>query len=107
MRAGKLDSTITVQRDGSTVIDDYGTPTTSPGASATVRAQVIQASTEEFIRGAGATDESVVVFRIRWLADLTNADRVDWDGRTYNVKEVKEIRRRKGLDIRCIALGNA
>mgnify|MGYP001056064592 CR=1 FL=1 len=106
MRAGKLDSTITVQRFTATV-DDYGTPVESWATVATVRAQVIQANTEEFLRGAGATDETAVIFRVRWINGLKTADRVQWDGQTFNIKELKEIRRHKGLDIRCIALGNA
>lgn len=103
MRAGKLDRTVTVQRFTSTV-DDYGTPKSTWADVATMRAQVLQANTEEFIRGYGASDKSVVIFRIRHLDGITNADRVAHNGSHLNIKEIKEIGRRKGLELRCEAL---
>lgn len=102
MRAGKLDRIITVQRFESTV-DDYGTPVETWTDVATVRAQKVQASTEEFIEGQGATDDTVIIFRTRWLDGVTNADRVVHDGENFNVMETKEIGRRKGLELRCEA----
>ncbi len=101
MRAGKLDQQITVQRSV-TAIDDYGVPSTTWTDLVTVRAQVIQQSTEEFIRN-GASDETVVVFRTRWIEDVTTADRVVFDEDNFNIKELKPIGRRKGLDIRAVA----
>jgi SPP1 family predicted phage head-tail adaptor len=68
-----------------------------------VRAQIIQASTEEFMKGWGASDEAAIVFRIRYFDGLTNADRVSYGGKTYDLKEIKEIGRRKGLDLRTTA----
>jgi SPP1 family predicted phage head-tail adaptor len=101
MRAGKLDRSITVQRFISTV-DDYGTPVQSWTDHVETRAQIIQQSTEEFIRGYGASDDAIVIFRTRWIDDITTADRVSFDGETYNIKEIKQIGRRKGLDIRAV-----
>lgn len=100
MRAGKLDRTIKLQSFSSTV-DDYGTPVETWTDFATLRAQIIQASTEEYLRGYGETDALVVIFRIRWLAGVTAAHRVHYDGRNLNIREVKEIGRRRGLDLRC------
>lgn len=102
MRAGRLDRQIEVQRYSDT-IDEAGvaTPTWTPVA--TVRAEIVQASTEEFIRAYGASDESLVIFRLRFLEGITNADRVVFDGRNHNIKEVKEIRRRRGLELRTVA----
>ncbi len=102
MRAGRLDTTITIIRDTVTV-DDYGTPTTEAAVVATHRAQIIQSSTEEFIRGAGASDETVTIFRTRYIADITNADRIQHGGQTYNIKELKPLGRRRGLEIRSVA----
>lgn len=100
MRAGKLDKLITLQRFTSTV-DDFGTPVETWADLATLRAQVVQASTEEFIR-AGAEADTVIVFRARYLDGITTADRVAFAGATYDVKEMKEIGRRQGLEIRCV-----
>lgn len=104
MRAGKLDKTITLQRF-TTTVDDYGTPVETWTTLATVRAQVIQASTEEFMRAFGASTETAVIFRIRFLDGVTLADRVDHAGKLYDIKETKEIGRRQGLDLRCVAVG--
>ncbi len=104
MRAGKLDKTIIIER-ATTIVDDYGTPVETWTTFSTVRAQLIQASTEEFMRSFGASSEVAAVFRIRWLDGLTLADRVTYDGRAYDLKEIKELGRREGLDLRCFAHG--
>lgn len=100
MRAGKLDQQIAIQRFTNTV-DDYGTPVETWTTLATVRAQIIQQSTEEFIRNFGASDETVTVFRVRWIDEITTADRVLFDGDSHNIKETKQIGRRAGLELRC------
>ena len=102
MRAGKLDRTIRIDTYSAGVPDDYGTVTETWTALATLRAQLVQASTEEFIRAYGASDETVIIFRTRWLAGVTNADRVHYEGEFFNIKEVKEIGRRKGLELRAV-----
>lgn len=104
MRAGSMDSQITVQR-ATTAINDYGAPVETWADLVTLRAQVIQSSTEEFIRGAGASDETVVVFRTWYFDDVTLADRIVFDGEIHNIKETKEIGRRNGLEIRTKSLG--
>lgn len=99
MRAGKLDRSITVQSFTSTV-NDYGTPIETWTDVATVRAQIIQSSTEEFLTS-GATDETVIIFRTRYFGAVAPKSRILFEGEEYNVREVKEIGRRKGLDLRC------
>lgn len=100
MRAGKLDRQIAIQSFGTTV-DDYGTPTETWTTVATVRAQIIEASTEEYQRAYGEGGNTSVVFRIRWLDGITNAHRVQYDGKNLNIRETKEIGRRKGIELRC------
>lgn len=100
MRSGKLDKLITLQRFTSTV-DDFGTPVETWADLAELRAQVVQATSEEFIR-AGAESETVIIFRTRFLDGVTTADRVAFAGAAYDIKETKEIGRRGGLEIRCL-----
>lgn len=104
MRAGKLDRTIAIQRSTHT-IDETGNPVFNWPNLATLRAEVVQSSTEEFMRGFGASDETVIVFRTRYLDGVTTADRISYSGRFHNIKEVKELGRRDGLEIRAIATG--
>lgn len=104
MRAGKLDRIIEVQRLSRTV-DDYGTETEAWTPVATLRAQLVQSSTEEFMNSFGSSAETATVFRIRYRDDLLTSDRVTYRGQSYDVKEIKELGRREGLDLRCVAAG--
>jgi SPP1 family predicted phage head-tail adaptor len=104
MRAGRLDRSITIQRS-TYIVDDTGNPAYDWTDLTTQRAEIIQASTEEFIRAYGAADETVTIFRLRFFDGITNADRVLYAGMAHNIKEVKEIGRRKGLEIRTVAIG--
>ncbi|MBB4123286.1 phage head closure protein [Martelella radicis] len=104
MRAGSLDQIITVQRSTETV-NEYGAPVFSWTDIDTLRAQKVEASTDEFLRDYGAIDETAVVFRVRWRDGITPADRVVHDGMVFKLKQVKEIGRRKGLELRCVSSG--
>lgn len=104
MRAGKLTKTIVIQRV-TTTVDEYGTPIEGWATVATVRADLIQSSVEEFMRSFGTSAETAVIFRIRYLDGVTTADRVTHDGRSFDVKEIKELGRREGLELRCAAQG--
>lgn len=105
MRAGALDRIIVIQR-GSDAPAEYGTIITAWSDLATVRAQLVQTSTTEFIRNYGSSSEAVTVFRIRHLAGVTLADRVQYEGAAFNIVEIKEIGRREGLELRCERIGS-
>lgn len=100
MRAGTLDRQISIERL-STAIDEAGTPIETWTEIATPRAALVQASTAEYLRGYGETEAMAVIFRIRWLDGITPGHRVTYDERTLNVREVTEIGRRRGLELRC------
>lgn len=100
MRAGKLDKTIKVQAFTETV-NEYGGVTETWTDFATVRAQVVQAGTEEFLRSYGEADTTAIIFRIRWLDGVTTDHCIVYDGKNLNIRELKEIGRRKGLELRC------
>jgi SPP1 family predicted phage head-tail adaptor len=101
MRSGKLDKLITIERSGEAV-DDYGRVTTGWTALATVRAEILQASTAEFLRAFGEAEQTGIAFRIRFIPGVTvnTNDRVTHAGQAYGLVEVKEIGRRKGLELR-------
>ena len=56
MRAGKLDKIITIGRVTNTV-DDFGTPQEGWATVATVRAQRVKLTTEEFLSWQASIDE--------------------------------------------------
>lgn len=99
MRAGSLDQVITIER-ASIAIDANRATIETWSPVATMRAGIVKASTEEFMRDRGAASETVITFRIRYCDDVTLADRIAYDGDHYNVKDMKELGRRRGLDIR-------
>lgn len=103
MRAGRLDRTITVlKRTEGEPEGPFGTiPITYPPL-ATVRAEIVQGSTEDFLRSYGEVTETAIIFRIRWLDNVTTSDRVSHEGESLTIREVKEIGRRRGLEIRCV-----
>lgn len=105
MRAGRLDQTIEVKR--ATLIDDgYGSQVPGPIETiATLRAQIIEESTDEFIRNWGASTERLRIFRTRFIDGVTLEDQIAHDGVTFNLKQIKEIGRRRGLELRCVAVG--
>lgn len=104
MRSGKLSRVIVIER-ASTIINAAGTPSSVWTDHATLRAEVVRLSTAEVIRGlGGAVDERSLIIRTRFLAGLTNADRVRFDGRTYNIKEAIPIDGDRGLELRAEAI---
>lgn len=100
MRAGKMDKSITIQAFTSTV-DEYGTPVEAWTDFATRKAQLVQGSTDEFLAAYGETEAVTAVFRLRWLDGVTPDHRVQYAGRGLNIREITEIGRKRGLELRC------
>ncbi|EGJ21666.1 phage head-tail adaptor, putative [Cereibacter sphaeroides WS8N] len=103
MQSGKLARVIEIE--GATfATDDFGTPIPTWSRKATLRAEIVTAEASEFIRGWGASEETAIVFRTRFLDGITMSDRVSFDGQHFNIKGVVPIGRRKGLELRCVAV---
>ncbi|GAA4111182.1 phage head closure protein [Aminobacter aganoensis] len=102
MRAGKLDRTITIERK-SEAVSDSGAVVAAWTPVATVRAEIVTSAASEFLTGFGEAESGNIAFRIRYLAGITTADRVTYAGQVYDLKEVTEIGRRRGLELRAVA----
>lgn len=102
MRAGKLDRTITLQRKTEGKNQHHGSVTAWTDI-ATVRAEIVTQSASEFLTGFGEAEAGTIVFRIRYLAGITTADCVTYAGQAYDLKEITEIGRRRGLELRAVA----
>lgn len=102
MRAGKLDRTITLERLTET-LNENRTPIPAWSTIATVRAEILQQSTNEFLTGYGEALAGTIIFRIRYLPGITTVDRVTYAGTVYDLQEIKEIGRRRGLELRAVA----
>lgn len=101
MKAGNLDRTISIDAYTAGAPDDYGVSQPAWAPFATIRAQLVTMSTEEFLRASGEASEATIVFRTRFLPGITNAHRLTFEGRQFDIKEVKEIGRRDALELRC------
>lgn len=100
MRAGKLDKTIIIERQSESV-NTAGTVTSTWTTIATLRAEVLQASAGEFLKAHGEAESASIIFRVRYVADITTDDRVSFGGAAYDLVEIKEMGRRRGLELRC------
>lgn len=100
MSAGRMVHEIVVWRATDTV-NEYGTPTRDWLQIASLRAEVVERSTEEFLAGPGATDEARAVFRTRVLDGLRTGDRVTFQGDDFLIREIVPIGRRHRLELRC------
>lgn len=101
MKSGKLDRHITIERSAET-IDDYGRTATTWSTIATVRAEILQATTAEFLRSYGEAETSAIAFRIRAIpgVEIRTSDRVAYAGEAFNLVEIREIGRRRWLELR-------
>jgi SPP1 family predicted phage head-tail adaptor len=98
--AGKLDRTIRIER-AHRVVGAAGQESVAWTTVATVRAELLQADAVEVSGPHGISSTDNLAFRLRHLAGITPADRVAYDGRTLNIRSVKEIGRRRALELIC------
>ena len=104
MRAGKLDRIITIERRDGYDRDGQGGMTPRWVKRAEMRAQLVEANTEEFIRTYGTSDDDIRIFRIRYIPGVETSDRVMFAGEIHNIKSLKIIGRNKGLEIRTVTI---
>lgn len=102
MKAGNLDRSIVIQRQGAAVDDGF---TMQPGAWATLatrKAQRITSRGREVFEQQGVDAEVPMTFVFRddsVTRSITPKDRLDFAGRVYDIKAVSEIGRRRGIEV--------
>lgn len=105
MKAGILDRRLTVQRLTTGTPDEYGVPSMSWTDVRTVWARVTPDSEDENYK-LGVNEAFVLVkVQARWFAGLTTTDRLVIDGRVFDIRGIREIGRREGLEIKAKAAG--
>ncbi len=100
---GNMDRRITIERERETV-KPSGSVVKAWAPFAIVWAEVLQQTASEFFTGYGEAETSTVIFRVRFQPGITTSDRIVYDGTAYGLKEIKEIGRRDGLELRGEAL---
>lgn len=104
MRAGALDRTIIIERAAYSV-NEYGTEVAAWSTVATLRAERIANEALPRTEGAPSTDRTAT-FRMRFLAGLTFNDRMLFEGAPWTIRDIQEIGRRRGLEIKVERIGS-
>lgn len=103
MDSGKLQSRIELQRMTETV-QPSGAVSNVWTTYATGRAELRQAGVSEFLATFGEGSATNAVFVIRWLPGVSVSDRINHAGKFWNIVAIAEIGRRRGLELRAVAL---
>ncbi|MFC3322626.1 phage head closure protein [Mesorhizobium cantuariense] len=101
MRAGKLDRSIDLQRNVETKSSTGSVTSVWTNFATGLRAEKIDATADETARTFGEAETISMTFRIRYVGNLTTADRVIYEGVAFDLVGITEIGRRRGLELRC------
>ncbi len=104
MRAGKLDRELLIERV-TTTIGEAGTPLEAWSTLTMLRGEIIEDKTSEEQREQGSSTERLITFRTRFYPGLTVADRLTFEAQTFNLTGVKEIGRRRELELQAKRVG--
>lgn len=102
MRAGSLDRIITIRRADAerfTLPDEHGVTHANPEAPITMRAELQDAEATDIAHEAGHMTKTRWTFRLRFLPRINPGDQLTYDKRQFEIVAVKEIGRRKGLEL--------
>lgn len=102
MRAGKLDRRLTVQRK--TLVDSGGWNDEEVWSDlVTLWAEKEHAQEDiQYPEGAGLHFE-ITTFRTRYFSDLRQTDRLVFEGEFFEIRGIREIGRREGMEIKAKA----
>jgi head-tail adaptor len=104
MRPGKLQARIQIERECE-LVSDSGLVRKAWLPIVTTRAEVKQASTEEFLLQQIIGDKARAAFLIRWPSQpISTSDRITYRGMIWNIVRLQEIGRKRGLEIRAEAV---
>lgn len=107
MRAGLLDRKIQIIEITSAPPPDepWGQPVETETVIATPWANFLQQSAREWLRDGVTETETRAVFRTRFIEGVSTNHIIARPGERWDISEVREIGRRKGLDIYAVLRG--
>lgn len=97
MDAGKMDKLIGIMQPATTT-GAYGGENVGYSLVETIYAEVMEAGGRQFFEG-GFQGEAFNVFRIYYREDITFKWAISYKDRTYEIKAIKELGFREGLEI--------
>lgn len=105
MKAGTLDRRVTIQRLTTGTPDEYGVPSSTWNDLRTIWARVTPDSEDENYKLGVDLAFVLVKVQCRWFAGLTTTDRLMIADRQFDIRGIREIGRREGLEIKAKASG--
>jgi hypothetical protein len=103
MRAGSFDKQIVINRlNGAFSIDENGAIDLANSQGVPMRAALIETASTDVAADTGHKTQTVLKFKCHFLPDCKAGDRVTYDHGTYEILEVREIGRRKSLELKVI-----
>ncbi len=97
MMAGRLDRKLTLQKP-TTTTDEYGEKQFTWNNYRDVWAGIQKQSGREMFE-AGKLAEVDMVFKIRYLSEIDETWRIQYDGKDFDITHIKELGRKDGLEI--------
>jgi SPP1 family predicted phage head-tail adaptor len=105
IRAGKLDRRIVIQGKV-IVISDSGEEQVTWSQLANVWAEKVESTGAERYAAQQLIGRAMSTFRFRWnqaTSQVTAGHQILYNGRAYDILDVREIGRREGLEVDCFA----
>lgn len=100
MRPGTLDRIITVERQSPTGDEDaLGQPVLAWQPVWKAWAGITNKTEDEAFAASQRYAKRVVTFSTYWNGDLKETDRIECEGRRYDIKGIREIGFREGVEI--------
>ena len=99
IRSGNLDRQITITRL-SEAVSASGGVSKSWTPLHIVRGEKVELSSADAPEAFGNADSGQVVFRVRYISDLTTNDRIIFEGQDYDLEGITELGRKHGQELR-------
>lgn len=107
LQAGKMDRLIMIETKGADTIDATGAVTENWSTLGPYRAEWVRQKdgdsvTSQTVRESGDVDsiEAIFTFKTRWIPGLTVVDRLQFEGREFDIIGLVEIGRHRGWEIK-------
>jgi SPP1 family predicted phage head-tail adaptor len=98
MRIGLLDRRVTIQ-SLSTVLDGAGQEVETWGAVATVWMRVRPFRGGERFTAQQVVGKAVTTFEARYRSDVTIKNRLLWDGKTWDIADIRQLGRKERMEM--------
>ncbi len=107
MRAGKLDRELIILRKSEDSVDAFNEPVEVWAPLSTVWGQQRPNRGSERFQAQQLTATTVITFHIRYFPGLKVTDRIEYEGRQWDILDIREIGRRVVHELDCKARADA